>query len=46
MAQTLLVIGLFGVAAFFLGRRLYLQFSGKKQPGCEKCAANQIASRN
>ncbi|WP_421874082.1 hypothetical protein [Marinoscillum sp.] len=45
MVQTLIVIGLFLVAGFLLGRRLYNQFSGKKQPGCEKCAANEIASK-
>ncbi len=41
MVQIVLVGGLFLGAAFFLGRRWYLQFTGRKQPGCEKCAAKQ-----
>lgn len=38
MVQTFLVIALFLVAGFLLGFRLFKQFSGKKQCGCEKCA--------
>ena len=44
MIQILVVIALFLGAGFLLGRRIYLQFAGKKQSGCEKCAANEIAS--
>lgn len=45
MVQLILVIGLFVVASVFIGKRFYNQFSGKKQSGCEKCAAKQIVSR-
>ncbi|MFY0607511.1 MAG: hypothetical protein JXR10_12415 [Cyclobacteriaceae bacterium] len=45
MAQTILVIILFLVAGFFLGRRFYLSFSGKGNSGCESCAAKEIAER-
>ena len=45
MIQTVIVITLFLAAAFWLGRKLYLNMSGKKSPGCEKCAANELAKR-
>ncbi len=45
MIQTVIVITLFLAAAFWLGRKLYLNFSGKQSPGCEKCAAKELARR-
>lgn len=42
MIQTILVILIFAVAVFFIARKLYLSFTGRKAPGCEKCAANEI----
>lgn len=43
MIQTVLVIVLFLAAAFWLGRKLYLNLSGRQSPGCEKCAAKELA---
>lgn len=40
MVQNIVVGLIIGGAAFYLGRRFYLSFSHKKQPGCEKCAMN------
>ncbi|MBK6445512.1 MAG: FeoB-associated Cys-rich membrane protein [Bacteroidetes bacterium] len=42
--QLLVVLILFGAALFFIGRRIYRQFDGKKQAGCEKCGANESSS--
>lgn len=44
MMQTLVVIALFLAAGLFLGKRIFAQFAGKKQTGCEKCASNQIVN--
>lgn len=35
--QLWVVIGIFALALFFMGRRIYNQVKGKKQAGCEKC---------
>ena len=43
MIQTIIVIGLFVLSGFFLGRKLFLSVKGKESPGCEKCAAHQIS---
>lgn len=43
MIQLLLVIALFLGAGAWIAIRLYKSFSGKSQPGCEKCAANTIS---
>jgi len=46
MIQTILVIGLFLVAGFFLARRFYHSFTGKGSSGCEKCAARDLPIKN
>lgn len=35
--QVLVVILIFLAALIFIGRRIFLQFKGKSQAGCEKC---------
>ncbi len=46
MTQTIIVIGLFVLAGFMLGRKLYKTIRGNEKPGCEKCAANSITKSN
>lgn len=45
MVQLIIVIALALTAAFLLGRRVYLNLSGKQTPGCEKCAANELSKK-
>jgi hypothetical protein len=35
--QMFVVVLIFAAALFFIGRRIFLQFKGKSQAGCEKC---------
>ena len=42
MIQYIIVGILFIVAAVHIGRKIYLNISGKDTPGCEKCAVNEI----
>lgn len=35
--QMFVVLLVFAAALFFIGRRVFLQFKGKSQAGCEKC---------
>ena len=42
--QLLVVLILFAIALFLIGRRIYRQFEGKKQAGCEKCGVSEIDS--
>lgn len=39
MTQEILLGVVFAVALFFLGRRVYRSFTGRKKPGCEKCGS-------
>ncbi|REE00438.1 hypothetical protein [Marinoscillum furvescens] len=45
MIQFILVAALAIGAAFFLGRKIFNLVRGTDQPGCEKCAANEVARK-
>lgn len=46
MIQLIIVALLVLGAAYFLGRKFYLNLTGKDTPGCEKCAVNELSKKS